>query len=98
MNPFKRIVRLVDLHQLIKQGKTGSPIELAEKFHISRSQLYNIKEELEDYGAVIKYSRRQETFYYDNNFELIDTAFWKNEVENFYKKSHSVQGKWTEQN
>ena len=86
MNPFERIARLVEIHQLIKQEKTGSPIEFAEKLHISRSQLYNIKEELEDYGAVVKYSRRKETFYYVNNFELTESTFWKKEIEGFYKK------------
>ena len=86
MNPFERIARLLEIHQLIKQEKTGSPIEFAEKFHISRSQLYNIKEELEDYGAVVKYSRRKETFYYVNNFELTKSTFWKKEIEGFYKK------------
>jgi len=96
MNSFERIARLVDMHRLIKQEKTGSPIKLAEKFRISRSQLYNMKEELEDYGAVIKYSRKQSTFYYDNDFELTNTVFWKNEIEDFFKKNLSVQGKWTE--
>jgi len=92
MNPFERLTRLVDVHQLIRQKKTGSPIEFAKKFHISRSQLYNIKDELEDYGAVIKYSRKQNTFYYDNNFELIETNFWKKEIEGFLKKNLSIQG------
>jgi len=92
MSPFERITRLVDMHQLIKQKGTGSPIEFARKLHISRSQLYNVKEELADYGAVIKYSRKQETFYYGNDFELTETVFWKREVEDFFKKKLSVQG------
>ena len=96
MYPFERVARLADIHQLIKHEKTGTPIELAKKLRISRSQFYNIKEELEDYGAVIKYSRKQKTFYYDNDFELTETAFWKNEVEDYFKKRLSVQGYWTE--
>lgn len=92
MNPFERIARLVEIHKFILQEKTGSPIEFAEKFHISRSQLYNIKEELEDYGAVIKYSRKRNTFYYYNDFELTETAFWKKDVEDFFKKNPFVQG------
>ena len=51
-----------------------------------------IKEELEDYGAIIKYSRKMHTFYYCNSFELSETVFWKNEVEDFFKKRLSVQG------
>jgi predicted DNA-binding transcriptional regulator YafY len=92
MNPFERITRLVDIHQLIKQEKTGSPAELAKKLRISRSQLYNVIEELEDYGALIKYSRKKETFYYNADFELSETKFWKKEVEGFYKKNLSIQG------
>ena len=41
MNPFERVARLVDIHQLIKREKTGTPIEFAKKLHVSRSQLYN---------------------------------------------------------
>jgi len=96
MNSFERIARLVDVHQLIKQEKTGTPIEFAKKFHISRSQLYNIKNELEDYGAIIKYSRKQNTFYYNNDFELTKTNFWKKDIEGFLKKNLSIQGMWTE--
>jgi len=92
MNLFERVTRLVDVHQLIKQKKTGMPIEFAKKFHISRSQLYNIIDELRDYGATVKYSRKHNTFYYDNDFELTDTVFWKKEVEDFFKKNLSIQG------
>ena len=87
MNPFERIARLVEMHQFIKQEKTGAPIEFAKKLHVSRSQLYNIKEEIEDYGAVVKYSRKHRTFYYENDFELVETVFWKQEVEDFFKKN-----------
>jgi len=92
MSTFEKLTRLVDVHQLIKQGKTGSPNDFAKKLRVSRSQFYNIKEELEDYGAIIKYSRKLNTFYYDNDFEIRETAFWKNEVEDFFKKRLSVQG------
>ena len=91
MNPFERVARLAEMHRLIKQEKTGSPIEFAKKLRVSRSQLYNVKEELEDYGAVIKYCRKQKTFYYNNKFELTETVFWKREVEDFFKKRLSVQ-------
>jgi len=47
---------------------------------------------LEDYGASIKYCRKRKSFYYDNDFELTETVFWKKEIEIFFKKKHSVQG------
>jgi predicted DNA-binding transcriptional regulator YafY len=90
MRPLERITRLIDVHLLIKQKNTGTPIEVAEKFHISRSQIYNIIDELKDYGAAVKYSRKYQTFYYENDFEITDTSFWKSEIKDFLKKNLSV--------
>ncbi|GHT10456.1 hypothetical protein FACS189426_10710 [Bacteroidia bacterium] len=68
MNPFDVINRLYDIHKLIQQENTGTPDEFAQQFHLSRRQLYNIREVLTDYGAIIKYSRTRHTFYYANDF------------------------------
>jgi predicted DNA-binding transcriptional regulator YafY len=70
MNHFDTISRLYNIHRLIQQEKTGTPDEFANCFHLSRRQLYNIIEELKDYGAPIKYSRKKRTFYYDGTFNI----------------------------
>ncbi|MDR0834758.1 MAG: HTH domain-containing protein [Candidatus Symbiothrix sp.] len=70
MTPFDIIKRLYDIHLCIKQENTGTPDEFAKKFHLSRRQLYNIIEELKDYGAVIEYSRIRQTFFYVNDFDI----------------------------
>jgi predicted DNA-binding transcriptional regulator YafY len=96
MKPLERITRLIEIHLLIKQKRTGTPAEIAKKFHVSRSQFYNIIDELKDYGAVIKYSRKHHTFYYENDFEITTTPFWEREIKCFLEKNLSVQLIWTE--
>jgi predicted DNA-binding transcriptional regulator YafY len=97
MLSLEKLARLYDIHLLIKQEKTNSPVELAARFCISRSHLYNILEELEDYGAVIKYSRKHQTFYYTNDFEITETVFWEREIKYFFEKRFSVHFHWTEE-
>jgi predicted DNA-binding transcriptional regulator YafY len=82
MNPFGSIARLYRMHRAIQQGNTGCPIEFAKQFSVSRSHLYNILNELEDYGAVIRYSRKKQTFYYVETFEIpIDSLLSLSKVE-----------------
>jgi hypothetical protein len=95
MKPLERKTRLVEIHLLIKQGKTGKPIEFARKFHISRSQMYNIIDMLKDYGAIVKYSRKHRTFYYNNDFKITNTPFWEKEIRDFFEKKLSIQINWT---
>lgn len=71
MQLFETIDRVQRMHQLIQREATGTPEEFAERFNIKRRQLYNILEELRVYGACIRYSRIKNTFYYENDFEVI---------------------------
>jgi predicted DNA-binding transcriptional regulator YafY len=70
MNPFDTINRLYNIHKMIQQENTGTPDEFAQQFHLSRRQLYNIREELKDYGAIIGYSRIRHTYFYTNDFTI----------------------------
>jgi predicted DNA-binding transcriptional regulator YafY len=70
MNYIDRIERLYHIHQLIQAEETGTPEEFARQFHISRSHIYNILDELRDCGAEIKFSRIKNTFYYCNDFDV----------------------------
>ena len=67
---FETIDRLNRMHQLIKREGTGTPDDFAERFHLKRRQLYNILDEFKDYGAEIRYSRVNNSFYYDNDFDV----------------------------
>jgi len=62
--------RINSTNKLIKTQKTGTPAIFANKLNICRRQLYNILEELKIFGAQIKYCRKKETFYYENNFDI----------------------------
>jgi predicted DNA-binding transcriptional regulator YafY len=70
MGVFELIERINLIHELILRETTGSPDEFAKRLKIHRRQLYNILNELKDYGAGIKYDRIKRTYYYTNRFEV----------------------------
>lgn len=70
MNFIKQLDRIKKAHTLILQEQTGKPDKFAQKLNISRSHLYNIIENLKDFGAQIKYSKKTESFYYTVSFQL----------------------------
>lgn len=70
MNFRKYIERIKYLDELIRKERTGTPEELASRLNISRSQLYNIIDELKAEGLAIDYTRKRGTFYYTTNHKL----------------------------
>ena len=86
MDKFDRIERLFEIHKLILNKTKGTPDELAKKFSISRAGFYNILEELKDYGAIIKYCKKYNYFYYCNDFEI------EIKILKINNKNTSVQG------
>ena len=64
------IERLYRMHKLIQQEATGTPEEFARLFQIKKRQLFNLLSELKDYGALIKYSTVNHTYYYIGNFDF----------------------------
>lgn len=67
---LRQIERMKYIHRLIKNGCTGNPQEFASRLNISRRQLYNELDLLKIQGAPLKYSRKRNSFYYENIFEL----------------------------
>ena len=67
---FKQIELLQQMHKLIEMSHTGPPERFAKRLGISESRLYKIIEEMKDFGAPIDYSRKFETYYYIEDFEL----------------------------
>ena len=59
MEFIKQIERLQLLNKLVREKRTGSPDELAERLGLSRRQLYFYLEFLKDYGIDIAYSRKK---------------------------------------
>lgn len=72
MHFIKKIERYQKIDNLIQQQNTGTPEEFAQKLNINRSHLYRLLDKLKDYGALIKYYRKTQTFYYDTSFYLTD--------------------------
>jgi predicted DNA-binding transcriptional regulator YafY len=82
MEFIKQIERLQLLNKLIREQRTGSPEELAERLGISRRQLYVYLEYLKDMGVDIQFSRRMNSFVFacqkqiriDWRFEILEPA------------------------
>ena len=74
MNHFDFLEKLSILNKLIRQERTGTPGDLAQRLSISRSKLYEIIDELNSRGTEIKYSRNRNTFYYNNDL-FFDVRF-----------------------
>lgn len=61
----------MQLHDLIKGGKTGTPQQLAEKLEISsRSLHYYIIFMKTKMNVVILYDKKKETYYYNEECKL----------------------------
>ena len=70
MTIFKYIDRINLLDKLIRQRRTGTPVELAKRLGISVSRLYVVLDELKGRGAPINYSRQSFTYYYAHEFSI----------------------------
>lgn len=67
MKIIEQLERLTLLHKLIRDERTGSPDELANRLSVSRGTLYSMIEELKSYDAQISYSRVKQSFIYDDD-------------------------------
>lgn len=65
MEFIKQIERLQLLNKLVREKRTGSPEELAERLAVSRAKLYLILEELRDRNVFIKFNKRINSFEYE---------------------------------
>ena len=63
-NRIYSIERICELHHLILHERTGTPTQLADKFQISRTQLYKLMSMIKSFGVDIKYDRTLRTFHY----------------------------------
>ena len=88
---FKQLYRVQQIDQLIRQKRTGSADELANKLQISRRQVYNWLEELKDMGLEIKYNRALKSFVYLKSYK-VNIAFDVMELTNDELKSIKAGG------
>ncbi len=66
MEFIRQIERLQLLNKLVKEQRTGKPEELAKRLGISRAKLYLMLDELRDEGIEIRFSKRSNSFIYEN--------------------------------
>jgi transcriptional antiterminator len=70
MNFIRQIERMQLLNKLIKEQRTGSPEELAERLGVSRRQLYAYLEYMKDFGLEICFSRNLNSFMFCDEQEM----------------------------
>jgi len=71
MKTIKQLERLKKAHKLIKLQNTGTPNEFAYLLRISERELYRILEYLKEMEASISFSRNSNTYYYNDDFDLL---------------------------
>jgi len=81
MNLLQNVNRIEKLHTLILYKKTGTPKELAERLGISRASLYILIDKFNSLNLQVSYSRKYETFYYEQEVKLT-ISFKVEEIEN----------------
>jgi hypothetical protein len=70
MKSLKYIDRINKIHSLINSEKRGTPEAFTKKLYLCRRQMYNELEFFKTLNAPIRYCKKNETFYYDDNFEI----------------------------
>lgn len=69
MKAFEQLKRLKRMNRLIKDEKTGTPEEFADRLGVSASHLYRCIDEIKELGAPITFSRSRKTYYYEYEFD-----------------------------
>ena len=91
MNFIRQIERMQLLNKLIREQRTGSPEELAERLGVSRRQLYAYLEYMKDFGLDICFSRKLNSFMYCDEKEMkIDLRIQVLKPS----ETHQIQGGW----
>jgi hypothetical protein len=69
---YNYLNRIDRLDALIRQKRTGTPKELAEKLDISERWLYSLMDELKtELGCPIRYCRRRRSYVYDEPGKIV---------------------------
>ena len=74
MSRLETLKNLIVLEKLIRERRTGTPEELANRLSISRSSLYELISDIKSHDINIKYCRTDRTFHYDCN-KVIEILF-----------------------
>ncbi|GAA4274139.1 HTH domain-containing protein [Aquimarina gracilis] len=64
MNVIKQIELIKRIDQLVRLKATGTPLELSDRLHISKTKLYRAINIMRDLGAPIEYDSALQSFVY----------------------------------
>lgn len=70
MHRIKELERLQQLHTLVKNECTGTPMQIAKRMQTSERSIYRLIEKLKDLDAAICFDRKHNTYYYREDFDL----------------------------
>ncbi|MBK3515982.1 hypothetical protein [Carboxylicivirga marina] len=70
MKLFDELKVLRRMFDLIEKEQTGCTCTFPKKLGISRGKLYNLLDELKDIGIIIKYCKKQKTFYFKDAIKI----------------------------
>lgn len=65
LQSFEKLIKMLDC------ANTSTPDCLTLKLKVSRRTLFRYLDQLRTKGAIIRYSKRSETYYFENNFNLL---------------------------
>lgn len=70
MNYVEKIIKLKDIVERIKKGRTGSQVQLAKELRLSKTSLNRRFTELRELGAEIEFDNIMNTYYIGNDFSI----------------------------
>lgn len=70
MQLFKYIERINLMDRLIRQERTGTQAEFANRLGLSVSRLARVIKDLKDIGAPLEYDRTRNTYYYEKEYSI----------------------------
>lgn len=78
MSLLKHINRLKYIDYMIKRKATGNLETFSRKNSLCKRALTEIIHEMKELGFPIKYDRKRNTYYYEENGEMVKRLFVKN--------------------
>lgn len=77
MSIIRQIQRMKFIDLLVRKRATGNLETFAQKNRLSKRGLTDILQEMKDIGFPIKYSRRLNSYYYEEDGEMVKCLFLK---------------------
>lgn len=75
MEFIRQIERLQLLNKLVREKRTGSPQEFAERLGVSRAKLYLMLDELKDEGVEIRFCKKIKSFCFKKGKIILNFSY-----------------------